>query len=77
MKELNICDEVTVVQEEKSRHFHIWLFPWFDWMKENVGKGVKYLRDINSYAVNNATERDRKEIVDTIIILKKYFENIK
>ena len=51
LKELNICEEVTIVQEERSKHFHIWLFPCYDWMKENFGKVIKYLRDINQYVM--------------------------
>lgn len=73
MKELNICEEVTIVQEERSKHFHIWLFPYYGWMKEKFGKGVKYLRDINDYAIENATDEQKEEVKQTIEKLKKYF----
>lgn len=75
LKDLNICQEVTIVQEERSKHFHIWLFPCLDWMKERFGKGIKYLRDINEYVVQNATEKDKQEVLDTIERLKIYFGN--
>ena len=76
LKELNICQEVTIVQEERSKHFHIWLFPNYDWMQEKFGKGIKYLRDINEYVIQNATEEDKKEVLEVVEKLKKYF-NIK
>ena len=28
---------VTIVQEERSSHFHLWLFPWHNWMIEKYG----------------------------------------
>lgn len=76
LNDLNICQEVTIVQEERSKHFHIWLFPYFDLMKEKFGKGIKYLRDINEYVVQNATEKDKQEALDTIEQLKVYFRNL-
>lgn len=73
LKELNICEEVTIVQEERSKHFHIWLFPYYDWMKEKFGKGIKYLRDINQYVMENETEDDRQKVLKTCERLKEYF----
>lgn len=75
LKELNICQEVTIVQEERSKHFHIWLFPNYEWMQEKFGKGIKYLRDINEYVTKNATEEDKNEVLKVVQKLKKYFEN--
>lgn len=75
LKELNICKEVTIVQEERSKHFHIWLFPYYDWMKERFGKGIKYLRDINDYVIKNVTEKDKEEVLKTIKKLKKYLND--
>lgn len=74
LSNLNICKEFSIVQEERSKHFHILLFPYYDWMKENFEKGVKFLRDINDYVIKNATEKDKKEVFETIEQLKKYFK---
>lgn len=74
LKELNICQEVTIVQEERSKHFHIWLFPNYDWMQEKFGKGIKYLRDINEYVIQNATEESKKEVFEVNQKLKEYFK---
>lgn len=73
LKELNICHEVTIVQEERSKHFHIWLFPNYDWMQEKFGKGIKYLRDINEHVIQNAKEEDKKEVLEVVQKLKEYF----
>ena len=72
---LDICKEVTIVQEERSKHFHIWLFPNYEWMQEKFGKGITYLRDINEYVIENATEEDKKEVLEVVQKLKKYFNN--
>lgn len=33
-------DKITLIQEEGSKHFHVWLFPWYGWM----GKEQKIAR---------------------------------
>ena len=47
-KELGVTQEITIVQEERSKHFHVWIFPTHPWMEEKFGKGISYLRDISS-----------------------------
>lgn len=75
LKELDICNEVTIVQEERSKHFHVWLFPNYEWMQEKFGKGIKYLRDISEYVIPNATEEEKKKVLEVVEELKKYFNN--
>ena len=53
LKELDIVQEVTLVQEERSKHIHIWIFPNYSWMTEKFGKGITYFRDISEYAQKN------------------------
>ena len=74
LKELNIVEEVTLVQEERSMHLHIWIFPNYKWMTEKFGKGIKYLRDISEYAKNNVKEKDIKEILEVIDKIREYFK---
>ena len=74
LKELNITNEVTLIQEERSKHFHIWIFPNYDWMTEKFGKGITYLRDISEYSKNNVTQDNIKEILDVVQKIRKYFE---
>jgi diadenosine tetraphosphate (Ap4A) HIT family hydrolase len=37
MLEVPDMDSVTLVQEERSAHFHLWLFPWYRWMLDKHG----------------------------------------
>ena len=73
LKELDLAKEVVLVQEERSSHFHLWIFPQQDWMIEKFGKGVSHLRNICSYLVDNATEEDKKTVLATIEKIKEKF----
>ena len=74
LKELNITDEITLVQEERSVHFHIWIFPHYSWMTEKYGKGITHLRAINQYARENVDEDTINKVMDTISKVREYFE---
>lgn len=71
LKELKITEQVTIVQEERSKHLHIWIFPYHSWMDEKFGKGVSYLRDICKYAQQNSTKKEISEILNIVNELKK------
>jgi len=75
LKELKITDEVTIIQEERSQHLHIWIFPNHDWMKEKFGKGASEIRKICTYAKENATEEDIEKILLTVEKIKQYFKD--
>lgn len=74
LKELNIVKEVTLVQEERSKHLHIWIFPNYSWMTEKFGKGITYLKDISEYAQKNVNEENIKEVLKVVEEIRKYFE---
>lgn len=73
LKKLGVTKEVTIVQEERSKHLHIWIFANQEWMYEKFGKGVAYLRDICKYAQQNATQKDIDEIMDIIEKIKNEY----
>ncbi len=75
IKDLNIAETVTLVQEERSKHFHIWIFPNQEWMKEKFGFGLQYMRDINSYARENATAEDTEKVIETIEQIREYMRS--
>ena len=78
LDELNISSELTIVQEERSRHLHIWIYPNYPWMTEKFGKGVSYLRDISEYARNNSTKENVDNVLDVVNKVRNYFkENYK
>jgi len=72
---LGITDEVTIIREERSFHFHLWIFPNHDWMIQKFGKGITYIRDICHYAKENATEDYKKEILNTIKKVRDYINH--
>ena len=72
IKGLGISTEITLVQEERSEHFHIWIFPTYDWMTEKFGKGISKLRDICSYARENANDADRLAVIETAGQIREY-----
>lgn len=73
LKSLGIS-EVTIVQEERSSHLHVWIFPNYDWMTEKYGKGITYLREISEYAKEKATEEDKAETLRIIEEVRKIIE---
>lgn len=73
IKSLKITTEVTLVQEERSKHFHVWIFPNQPWMLEKFGKGVSYLRDISAYAQENSNKEGISNILNSIEKIRKYY----
>ena len=65
LKELGATKEITLVQEERSAHFHIWIFPVQPWMVERFGSGVSTLREVAAYAKTHATPETIQKVLDT------------
>jgi len=76
LKDLGITDEVTIIREERSFHFHLWIFPTHTWMNKKFGKGITYIRDIFSYAIDNASKKDIEETLRTIKIVRDYVNKV-
>lgn len=74
-KALNI-DVVYLVQEEDtSHHFHVWVFPRYDWMVEQFGKKTPSLRPIMEYAREHLkTEGNLEKVEEAIAKLKTHLE---
>ncbi|MCI8346720.1 MAG: hypothetical protein HFJ12_02085 [Bacilli bacterium] len=73
LKELKITNEVTLIQEERSKHFHMWIFPHHDWMDQKFGRGVSYTRDICDYILDHATQDDKQKTLKAIQDIKEKF----
>ncbi|MBP6974908.1 MAG: diadenosine tetraphosphate hydrolase [Candidatus Pacebacteria bacterium] len=69
-------DVVYLVQEEDTtHHFHVWVFPRYDWMTEKFGKKTASLRPIMEYARENLkTEENLQKVEEAITRLKAYFQ---
>lgn len=74
LKELNIVQEVTVVQEERAKHLHVWIFPCHKEYKKIFGKGIGAIKDICKYAKRNASDEDIQQCLNTVQKLKEYFK---
>ena len=74
LKQLHIADEITLVQEERSRHFHIWIFPMHPWIRKQFGSGIQHLRDVSQYAVDHVDETVWNKVTDTADEIRKYFD---
>lgn len=48
--DLDFCEGVTVVQEERSSHFHYWLLPRHHWMDGRFDTSLNSIRPIMQYA---------------------------
>ncbi len=65
--------KITFVQEEKStHHFHVWLFPWYEWMGK-VGSGLDSVKRIMEYAREKMKNKENlKKIEEDTIKIKAY-----
>ncbi|SJZ91785.1 HIT family protein [Anaerorhabdus furcosa] len=73
LKELDVVEKITILQEEQSSHLHFWIFPQLEWMKQD-SKRINNIREICKYAQLNATEKDKYEILVTVKKLKSKFK---
>ena len=73
MKNANICDEVLLIQEEKSSHFHIWIIPVHEWMND-FNKNVRNLKEIIDYSKRNFDEKTKDDLLNAIELLKEEFK---
>jgi diadenosine tetraphosphate (Ap4A) HIT family hydrolase len=75
MRDVLGIQQVTIIQEEKSKesHFHIWVFPWHEWIKE-IGSDIVSIRAIMQYAKEHySTKEAMDEIASDSQKLREYF----
>lgn len=73
MKDIHLCKEVLLIQEEKASHYHIWIVPMHDWMKD-YQKNVRNIKDIINHAKDMFNDDIKKELLNTIELLKEEFK---
>jgi len=76
MREALDIQVVYLIQEEDtSHHFHVWIFPRYDWMAEKFGRKIQSVRPIMEYARENMKTLDNlKNIDEAVKKIKKYFQ---
>lgn len=73
-----VCDRFNVLFEEKeNRHFHIWIMPRHQWMKDLVGEISDNIGKIFDHALNNMKTKENLESISKIseIVRKEFNEN--
>lgn len=66
-----------IIQEEQSRHFHLWILPRYEWMSELFDSTLTSVRPIMTYARNNhSTKSNIAEIVAAADKLRKIMERV-
>lgn len=66
MKDIVDIDEITIIQEERSGHFHIWLLPRYEWMNDKFVNSLSSIREIMSYSKENLKT---KENIDEVLLV--------
>jgi len=76
MREALGIQVVYLIQEEDtSHHFHVWIFPRYDWMLEEFGKKIQSVRPIMEYARENLKTPNNLKKVDEATEKMKVFFN--
>jgi hypothetical protein len=78
IKEATRTEYLTIVQEESSQHFHLWFFPWTQFIIERYGRpSLNKIREIMAAYQNKTIEESEwKELEGSIKRIKAVFSRI-
>ena len=63
-----------IQEEDTSHHFHVWVFPRYDWMTKKFGQKIQSVRPIMEYARENLkTTNNLKRVETATQKLKQFF----
>ncbi|WP_461615033.1 HIT family protein [Clostridium sp. Marseille-QA1073] len=78
LKSIEDINEISIIQEERSGHFHIWLLPRYEWMNDKFENSLSAVRDIMNYTRNNyKTEKNISEVLETVDLIKDSLKYLK
>ena len=64
--------EVTIIQEERSGHLHLWLLPRYEWMNERFANSLSTVREMMTYCKNNLkSEENIEDILSAVEKIRK------
>ena len=67
IKKIGKNEDITIIQEERSGHLHIWLFLRYQWMNEKFDNSISSIRGIMDYARKNLKNQEQiKNILKTV-----------
>ena len=74
---LNIQIVYLIQEEDTSDHFHVWLFPRYEWMAERFGRKIQSVRVIMEYARENLkTEENLAKVDEAIKNMRDSYEKL-
>jgi diadenosine tetraphosphate (Ap4A) HIT family hydrolase len=75
MSLISDIEEVTIIQEERSSHLHVWLFPRYEWMNTRFDRSLTSVREITKVAGKELqTVDNNKEVLTTVELIKKLIQ---
>jgi diadenosine tetraphosphate (Ap4A) HIT family hydrolase len=76
LNEISDINEVVIIQEERSNHFHVWLFPKYNWMNDLFENSLTDIRKIMQYVkLNMNNEKNIEEVLSTADFLKNLLQS--
>ena len=71
IKDATKIEHLTIVQEESSKHFHLWFFPWTESVIEQYGqpsltKTREIMLDYRKQAISEAEWMELKQSIEKI-----------
>lgn len=74
-KALDVKVVYLIQEEDTSHHFHVWIFPRYDWMDKKFGRKIQSVRPIMEYARENLkTASNLKKVETAVQKLKQFFK---
>ncbi len=69
-------ENATLIQEEKSSHFHAWFLPIYPWMANVTSGKLRNIQEIFDYAKGNmVTDQHISEVEKATKAIKEYMES--
>lgn len=62
MRDMLSIEAITLIQEEDAHHFHVWLFPHYNWM-DQFGHNIASIQSIMKWAKANLKTQENLEKV--------------
>ena len=76
LNKISDINEVVIIQEERSNHFHVWLFPRYNWMNELFENSLTDIRKIMQYVkLNMKNEKNIKEVLRAAEFLRNLMQS--
>ena len=68
---------IYIIQKEDSSHFHVLLFPRYEWMDKDFGKKIESVRPIMEYSKENMNTKENLEEIEKVNSkLQDYFRKL-